>query len=249
MKRTVLMGAVRFVLAGITSLAAFGAARIAPDMPASTRSGTVDIIVQFKSQPSAAALSQMRTTGQLRRQYRAIPAIHMTVPFAMLGRIAANPQVAYISPNRTTTSSLDITTQTVNANQFWPSGLDGTGIGVAVIDSGVAGKLDLWTADRSKSRIVFSESFVAGLDASDEYGHGTHVAGIVAANGAASTGPGFTRTLKGLAPNANIINLRVLDAQGNGQESEVIAAIDEAIALKQTYNIRVINLSMGHPGL
>ena len=50
-----------------------------------------------------------------------------------------------------------------------------------------------------------------------------------------------------MAPNANIINLRVLDAKGNGQESEVIAAIDEAIRLKDKYNIRVINLSLGHP--
>ena len=73
------------------------------------------------------------------------------------------------------------------------------------------------------------------------------MAGIVAANGAESTGPNFTHTFKGVAPNANIINLRVLDANGSGQESNVIAAIDEAIALKGTYNIRVINLSMGHP--
>ena len=95
--------------------------------------------------------------------------------------------------------------------------------------------------------MVFSESFVTGEDASDQYGHGTHVAGIVAANGAQSTGPNFTHTFKGVAPNANIVNLRVLDANGNGQESDVIAAIDEAIALKDKYNIRVINLSLGHP--
>src|SRR5262249_53348804 len=65
--------------------------------------------------------------------------------------------------------------------------------------------------------------------------------------GAASNGAGFTHTFKGVAPNANIVNLRVLDDNGNGLESEVIAAIDEAIALKEKYNIRVINLSLGHP--
>ena len=247
MKSAAVKGAVRVVLAGLTSLAAFGGARISSDMPASTPSGTVDIIVQFKTKPTAEALNQVLAAGEIKRQYRAIPAVHMTVPVSMIGRIASNPLVVYVSPDRTTTGSLDITTQTVNANQFWSSGFDGTGIGVAVIDSGVTSKLDLWTADHSRSRVVFSESFVPGLDSSDDYGHGTHVAGIVAANGAASTGPGFTRTLKGLAPNANIINLRVLDAQGNGRESEVIAAIDEAIALKQTYNIRIINLSLGHP--
>ena len=116
-----------------------------------------------------------------------------------------------------------------------------------MIDSGVALKRDLATSDGSHSRVVFSDSFVAGQDGSDQYGHGTHVAGIVAANGAQSTGANFTHTFKGVAPNANIVNLRVLDANGNGQESDVIAAIDEAIALKDTYNIRVINLSLGHP--
>jgi serine protease AprX len=97
------------------------------------------------------------------------------------------------------------------------------------------------------SRIVYNESFVAGADASDQYGHGTHVAGIVAANGASSTGPNFKRTLKGVAPNANIINLKVLDANGSGNVSDVIAAIDRAIQLKNTYNIRVLNLSLGTP--
>src|SRR6202034_2797593 len=56
-----------------------------------------------------------------------------------------------------------------------------------------------------------------------------------------------THTFKGVAPRANIINLRVLDANGSGSESQVLAGIDEAIALKDTYNIRVINLSLGHP--
>src|ERR1035438_2999495 len=143
MKSAGVKRAVRVVLAGLTSLAAFGGTRISSDMPASTPSGTVDIIVQFKTKPNAEALNQVLKGGALKRQYRAIPAVHMTVPVSMIGRIESNPQVVYVSPDRNTTGSLDITTQTVNANQFWPSGFDGTGIGVAVIDSGVVGKLDL----------------------------------------------------------------------------------------------------------
>jgi serine protease AprX len=71
------------------------------------------------------------------------------------------------------------------------------------------------------------------------------VAGIVAASGAASNIRGSFKTLKGIAPKANIINLRVLDANGSAQDSDVIAAIGRAIELKNTYNIRVINLSLG----
>jgi serine protease AprX len=97
------------------------------------------------------------------------------------------------------------------------------------------------------SRVVYSQNFVAGQDTTDAYGHGTHVAGIVGSNGDDSTGPLFSRTFKGVAPNANIISLKVLDQNGGGQEADTIAAIQTAIALKSTYNIRVINLSLGRP--
>src|SRR5437588_7239672 len=91
-----------------------------------------------------------------------------------------------------------------------------------------------------------SQNFVPGAtDASDQYGHGTHVAGIIASEGWFSTGSNFTHTFKGIAPNANVINLRVLDQNGAGTDSSVIAAIQTAISLKSTYNIRVINLSLG----
>src|SRR5262249_36350131 len=79
----------------------------------------------------------------------------------------------------------------------------------------------------------------------DQFGHGTHVAGLIAGNGASSTGLKYSRTFKGIAPQANIVNLRVLDQNGAGSDSAVITAIARAISLKSTYNIRVINLSLG----
>src|SRR5581483_92141 len=133
----------------------------------------------------------------------------------------------------------------VAAQQF---AVNGTGIGIAVIDSGVSDHPDLH-GSAGGSRVVYSQSFVSG-DAStaDAYGHGTHVAGILAGNGAASgTGSGYLTKFTGIAPNANIINLRVLDKNGAGTDSQVIAAIQQAIALKNQYNIRVINLSLGRP--
>ena len=74
---------------------------------------------------------------------------------------------------------------------------------------------------------------------SDDYGHGTHVAGIIAGNGFDSDG---ART--GVAPGVKLIGLKVLDAEGHGYVSDVIAAIDYAIAVKDLYNIRVMNVSM-----
>ena len=82
----------------------------------------------------------------------------------------------------------------------------------------------------------FSDRHGRGLD---RYGHGTHVAGIVAAAGSATT------TTTGVAPGAHIINLKVLDAHGEGTAGDVIEAIDWAIEHRRRYRIRVINLSLG----
>ena len=71
----------------------------------------------------------------------------------------------------------------------------------------------------------------------DQYGHGTHVAGIVTSDA----------TYVGVAPAANIVNLRALDQNGNGTDANVIQAIQAAVSLANTYNIRVINLSLGRP--
>jgi serine protease AprX len=117
---------------------------------------------------------------------------------------------------------------------------------VALIDSGVSNHLDLDRGILPLSRVVYQQSFVPGnSSASDQYGHGTHVAGLIAGDGLSSTGIFYTKTFKGIAPGANIVNLRVLDENGAGTDSEVIAAINQAISLKSQYNIRVINLSLG----
>ena len=217
---------------------------------------TVDVIIQFNQTPVAAHHQKVQDKGGvLKKKLDVIKGAHYSVPVESLPALADDPDVAYISPNRplsgTSTSTLDFTRETVNAQVAWQQwGLDGTGVGVAVIDSGVTAVGDLywWIPSNQTygSRVVYSQSFVPGTtDTSDQYGHGTHVAGIIAGAGWFSTGSNFTHTFKGIAPNANIINLRVLDQNGAGTDSSVIAAIQTAISLKSTYNIRVINLSLG----
>ena len=237
----------RTILLAVAGTLAFAGSKVSRDMPTTTPSGTVDVIIQFKQPPTKDQLKQLGPYGQVKKQFTSINAIHMTLPVSVINSISGNSWISYITPNRPAKSTLDIVTQTVNAPMAWSSGLDGSGIGVAILDSGVASKKDLTTSNGSSSRIVYSESFVAGTDASDQYGHGTHVAGIVASNGSASSGPNFKRDFKGLAPNASIINLKVLDANGSGNISDVISAVDRAIQLKDTYNIRVLNLSLGTP--
>ena len=105
----------------------------------------------------------------------------------------------YVSADRQVNAQFDASEQTINAPAAWQIGLDGTGVGVAIVDSGVAKHDDLEQANSHKSRVVYSE--VLNGRKGDEYGHGTaRLAGIVAGNGKSSTGVSFTTTFKGVAP-------------------------------------------------
>jgi serine protease AprX len=243
---------IRAVVLLSATFAAFAGSKIAPDLPQSTPNAavqsnpnaTVDVIIQFKTPPTKNELKLLGPYGQVKKQYSVITGIGAVVPVSVLQALEADPNVKYVSPNRTHKGAVDISTATVNANIAWSFGFAGNGIGVAVIDSGMSVKDDLLA--NGTSRIVYTQDFTGG-DGSDLYGHGTHVAGIIGGNATDSTGSGFTRTFKGVAPSVNFVNLRVLDQSGSGLESNVIAAIQQAIALKNTYNIRVINLSLGRP--
>lgn len=224
--------------------------KTSPDLPKGNPSALTDVIIQFTLPLSNSQLGSLNAVlasgGKFKYQFGRINTVAVKIPQALVPVLAANPFVKYISADRKAHGMLDVTTGTVNAPIAWSSyGLDGTGVGVAVIDSGVTLTPDLKNANNA-SRIVYSED-VTGGNGADVYGHGTHVAGIVGSNGASSTGPNFTHTFKGVAPNVNIISLRVLDQNGSAQESDVIYAIQRAIDLKSTYNIRVINLSLGRP--
>jgi len=216
--------------------------------------GLVTVIVQYRSMPNDSSFSGLKGRGAtLRSKFQSIRAVTLHVPASMLAELANDPNVAYITPDRSfkMTSNPQVESYVtaveadVAAAQY---ALNGTGIGVAVIDSGVAAHPDLNNASGT-SRVVYSQSFVSGdTTTSDKYGHGTHVAGLIGGTGASSgAANGYSATFAGVAPNVNIINLRVLDQNGIGTDSQVIAAIQQAIALKSTYNIRVINMSLGRP--
>ena len=166
------------------------------------------------------------------------------VPLSKLGELSDDDAVAYISPDRAVRSHLNNAAPAVLANYAWSLGFDGSGIGVAVIDSGIHQVSDL--QGNSASRIAYSADFVGG-GTDDQYGHGTHVAGIIGGNAAYSSCPTCIVQIRGLAPNVTLVNLRVLDNNGQGSDSTVIAAIQAAVQLKDVYNIRVMNLSVGRP--
>ncbi len=149
---------------------------------------------------------------------------------------AARPSIG-VSLDRRVHGTLERTGATIGAGWVRDTlGFDGTGVGIAIIDSGVAN----WHDDLGSSRVTRFVDFVNFQpSAYDDYGHGTHVAGIIAGNGHDSDG-----RRRGVAPGATLLVEKVLDASGQGYISNVIAAIDYAIANKDALNIRVINLSV-----
>lgn len=234
--------------AGSNSPAALKHSKLAADLAnfPLNADGTVSVIIQFKQTPKAHASEMAAQGGRLRFSFDHINGAAYRIPVRMLAWLEMHPDVAYVSPDRPNKVASDDDIPAVEgdiARQQY--GLDGTGVGVAIIDSGVFNHDDLQKSSGLGSRIVYSESFIPGdTSTNDAYGHGTHVAGIVAGNGHDSVS-GYPTQYIGVAPNANLINLRVLDANGAGTDSQVIAAIQRAIQLKSTYNIRVINLSLG----
>lgn len=124
------------------------------------------------------------------------------------------------------------TTAQIGAPAVWETGAVGTGVRVAVLDSGV----DTTHPDLAP-RIVATRSFVAGEDVVDRNGHGTHTASTVAGTGAASDGKE-----RGVAPGADLVIGKVLGDSGSGPISGIIAGMEWAA---RTEHAKVINMSLG----
>jgi serine protease AprX len=197
--------------------------------------------------PNAAARLSMASTlprvgGRSMRSLPLIGGIAVDLPNAAIGILAQSPSVGHLSLDRAIVGAVDHTGAAVGAPFVRQElGVDGSGVGVAVIDSGITSwHDDLADAALTTARVDRFVDFVDGrTDAYDDYGHGTHVAGIVAGDGYDSSGGRV-----GIAPGAHIIALKALDANGAGRISDVIAAIDYAVQHKGELNIRVINLSV-----
>ncbi len=104
--------------------------------------------------------------------------------------------------------------------------LDGSGVTIAVLDSGIDNKHKSFA---TSGKIKFSKDFTGENRTDDPWGHGTHVASIAAGDGAPTSG-----AYEGIAPGANLVNLRVLNSQGIGRVSGVLAALDWLLTNKAT---------------
>ncbi len=207
--------------------------------------GKQRVIVRLRSGSTSSRQSWFHSKGfKVRREQPLINAVVMDVPRDGLDLLSDQDDVESVSLDALTVADATVapSSKTLQATLGIPTVMSsrGSGVGVAVIDSGIA-PLSVFG-----SRLVAFYDFTSGTPRaatpSDAYGHGTHVAGLIAAAGTAGAGK-----YPGIAPGARLIGLRVLDANGQGYASTVIAAIEFAIANKNQLGIDVINLSLGHP--
>jgi len=188
--------------------------------------------------------------GIVRRELEG--SVALEVSRAEFDAMSNDAALGHISADTTVAADMALTNQVTGASAMWQgtsgllgllatSGFNGTGVGVAVVDSGIAPHTAL------DSRVVARVNLVSweGASNGDLYGHGTHVAGIIGGNTSAAKYV-TTAFAGGSAPGVKLIDVRVLGATGVGYTSDVIAGIDWAVANRTKYGIRVINLSLGH---
>jgi serine protease AprX len=205
--------------------------------------GQSRVVVVARDAASLGTVTQLiqLVGGVLGRPLPIINARAATVPNVSLMTLAYSPSVKHISLDRRVSGVMERTGSTTGAAAVRQElGLDGSGIGVAVIDSGITAHDDLSDAGMQSQRVDRFVNFIgSSTTPSDQYGHGTHVAGIIAGNGFDSGG-----ARSGIAPASRLVVLKVLDASGRGRISDVIAALDYVVTHRNALNIRVANLSV-----
>ncbi|MCM3760149.1 S8 family serine peptidase [Alkalihalobacillus oceani] len=160
-----------------------------------------------------------------------IEAVALDMTPAAAEQLRASGQIAYVEKDETFTVSSQIVdwgVEVIGAPAVWANGLTGKGVKIAILDSGVH-------ADHEDLRITKGKSFVSYTDSfADDNGHGTHVAGIIAARN-------NNRGIVGVAHEASIYVGKVLDENGDGYTSDVVKAIQWALEEE----VDIINVSMG----
>src|SRR5712691_12057318 len=187
--------------------------------------------------------------GRLTHRFQTFSTFAVELPATAVEALAGRTNVRFISLDRqnipfghvSLTTGADAVRITNGTNTV---GLDGTGIGIAVLDSGIDPNHTAFLDRSNNVRVIINRDFTGEGRTDDPYGHGTHVASIAAGNARISNAQ-----YNGIAPNANLLNLRVLGATGSGSVSATLSALDWVMTNYSTYNIRIVNMSLGAPAV
>jgi serine protease AprX len=213
----------------------------------------VQVIVQQADQSGVAKTTAIGLGGQVSRDLTLINAFVVTLNAGSVMKLAANSHVRHISLDAPVTSTActgdcisgtnltNAYVKAVGADKVWNMATprQGKGIGVAVVDSGINYQTDLYTPSGA-NRVVTSVRYNTDYNQTtfDNYGHGSAIAGVIGGNGRTSNGKYI-----GIAPQVNIINVKVSNDDGRATTSNVVDGLQWVYNNRTAYNIRVVNLS------
>lgn len=212
--------------------------------------GKIRVIVQASEAARQARRLSLGAKGRWHGDHAIIDGMSVTVTAEELAELASDDSVLTVSEDATVGGQQTFTDGPllraslgllpgggiVSGGSSWA----GDKIVVAVIDSGIQSSKDI-----DASRIVAFYDFTRdGIRTMpyDDYGHGTHVAGLIGGSGDLSSD-----RFEGAASKARFVGYKVLDRTGAGRTSDVIAAIEHAVTHRRLFGIKVLNLSLGHP--
>ncbi len=205
-----------------------------------TTSQTIRVNVMVLSNSLPIVESHASTLqGTIKNRFSVGNILSIEIPSDKLIELAQISQVKSIWPDRIFRTNLDSSVPQIHAPDLWAEGYTGTGMKVAVLDTGIDAAHPMLSG-----RVPVSQSFT-GESPNDVLGHGTHVAGIIGGklNGA--------NTYNGVAPDSTLWNLKVLDNTGHGSESWIIAGINYAVDPDNNPatddGVDIINMSFGGP--
>ncbi|WP_406447277.1 S8 family peptidase [Streptomyces sp. NBC_01613] len=196
------------------------------------------VIVGYQGAASAAK-ADVRDAGRLRDSLTSLNADAVQTPKqdapelwdAVTNGDKAASGIAHVWLDGVRKASLDKSVPQIGAPTAWAAGYTGKGVKIAVLDTGIDA-----THPDLKGQVVAEKNFSTSPDATDKFGHGTHVASIAAGTGAKSGGK-----YKGVAPDAKLLNGKVLSDDGFGDDSQILAGMEWAA----DQGADVINLSLG----
>ena len=226
--------------AALTGPLFLGSAGLAPAQAESS----VSVVVQAEpgsSQEAERAVA--RLGGRVDVALPIIDGFGATIPADRVDDLEAASGVTAVTPNRPVTFSGQYGegsgvasatyTDVVRASKTWEQGSSGQGIGVAVIDTGINPVGDL------AGKVVGGIDLTAEANNLDSFGHGTFIAGLIAGSGAASNG-----AVKGVAPSARLISVKIAGADGSTDLVRLIAALDFVATTREVFGTRIVNLSL-----
>ncbi|WP_243109349.1 S8 family peptidase [Anaerophilus nitritogenes] len=177
--------------------------------------------------------------GKIKYDIPLINAIAAEIPAKSIDHVAAHHMIQFINQDPKVFKCMHNASLAAAGHRVHDLGYTGKGIGIAILDTGVYPHDDLV---KPTNRIVAFKDFVNNRNYPyDDDGHGTHVAGIAAGNGYAN------EKYRGVAPDASIIGVKVLDETGSGSTSDILAGVQWVVDNKDKYNIKVMNMSLGSP--